>query len=350
MAKAKRLKSGNYRCLAYSHTDAAGKRHYESFTAATKKEAEYLAAQFEKEKERIRRPENMTVCVAVENYITIKQNVLSPSTIRGYNGIVRNYIKGNYIGNLSIRKISNVDLQRWVGELSAKVSPKTVRNAYGLLAAALEMFAPDMRVKATLPQLKDAGLYVPSDNDIKRLLGHIRGSELEIAVLLAAFGPMRRGEICALESTDINGRMVTVNKDIVLNNAKQWVVKQPKTLSSYRTIEYPQFVIDRVADINGRIIKATPNQISSRFKRAIKFSHSPHFRFHDLRHYSASIMHAMGIADQYIMDRGGWASDRIMKRVYIGTIEAEKQKATGVILGHFEDMQHEMQHGKEKSR
>lgn len=346
MAKAKKLKSGNWRCLAYSYTDAGGKRHYESFTAETRKEAEFLAAEFMRDKDKKIKTGNMTVCEAVENYITVKQNVLSPSTVRGYNSIVKNYISGNFIGNLPIRKITSVDTQRWVSELTAQVSAKTVRNSYGLLTAALEMFAPDMRVKATLPQLKDTGLYIPNDDDINRLLEHIRGKELEIAVLLAAFGPMRRGEICALESSDIHGNIITVNKSMVLTPSGEWIIKQPKTMSSYRTIEFPWFVIDRLSGIDGRIIKATPDQISGRFKRAIRFSQSPKFRFHDLRHYSASIMHAMGIADQYIMDRGGWASDRVMKRVYIGTIEAEKKKATGTILEHFENMQHEMQHKK----
>ncbi len=46
MAKAKKLKSGSWRCLVYDYTDLDGKQHYESFTAPTKKEAEYLAAEF----------------------------------------------------------------------------------------------------------------------------------------------------------------------------------------------------------------------------------------------------------------------------------------------------------------
>ena len=38
--------------------------------------------------------------------------------------------------------------------------------------------------------------------------------------------------------------------------------------------------------------------------------------FHDLRHYCASIQHAMGIPDAYIMQRGGWGSDAVLKNVY----------------------------------
>ena len=68
MAKAKKLKSGNWRCLVYSHTDSKGKRIYESFTASTKAEAEAMAAQFKLDTDR-KRTEDVTVKEAVENYL-----------------------------------------------------------------------------------------------------------------------------------------------------------------------------------------------------------------------------------------------------------------------------------------
>ena len=40
----------------------------------------------------------------------------------------------------------------------------------------------------------------------------------------------------------------------------------------------------------------------------------PHFRFHDLRHYCASVQHALGVPDAYIMQRGGWGN--MIKEVY----------------------------------
>ena len=73
------------------------------------------------------------------------------------------------------------------------------------------------------------------------------------------------------------------------------------------------------------------------------------FRFHDLRHYSASIMHAIGIPDQYIMARGGWKTDTVLKAVYRNVINDEQKKFTDKINSHFTTMQHEMQHEKEKT-
>ena len=44
--KAKKLPSGSWRAQG-TYYDEAGKRHFRSFTADTKKEAEYRAAEFE---------------------------------------------------------------------------------------------------------------------------------------------------------------------------------------------------------------------------------------------------------------------------------------------------------------
>lgn len=46
MATAKKLPSGNYRVNLYIGKGVDGKRKYKSFTAPTKKAAEYLAAQY----------------------------------------------------------------------------------------------------------------------------------------------------------------------------------------------------------------------------------------------------------------------------------------------------------------
>lgn len=45
---------------------------------------------------------------------------------------------------------------------------------------------------------------------------------MELPVLLAAFGPMRRGEICAFESSDISGNVVHVNKNMVKEEGGGW--------------------------------------------------------------------------------------------------------------------------------
>lgn len=341
MAKAKKLPSGSWRVQVFDYKDVDGKRHYKSFTASSKSEAQFMAAAWAAGKADDR-PDNITLYEAVTKYIDAKRGVLSPSTVAFYEQTQRCYLRK--IGETSLRDLTNTALQVWISEISRDHSPKTVRNAHGLVSAALEMFAPDFRIKTTLPARKRPELYTPSDQDVQALLAHVAGTELEIAVLLAAFGPMRRGEICALTSDDIHGNFVDVNKSMVMGPERAWSVKQPKTYSSYRRIEYPSFVIKKIKGIEGRIIKATPEQITSRFRRAIRFSGVTPFRFHDLRHYSASIMHAIGVPDQYILQRGGWASDNIMKSVYRNVIDIESAKQNRKILKHFDEISHEISH------
>ena len=341
MAKAKKLPSGNWRCQVFDHVDVNGKRHYKSFTASTKREAEFLAAEWLSGRSN-ELPEDITLYEAITRYIDMKRDVLSPSTVLGYEAMQKNYFQG--IGLMRMQALDNTKIQVWISDMAKKLSPKTVRNAHGLLSSTIDVFAPEFQLKTTLPAKKKPELYTPSDDDIKKLLQHISGTELEIAVLLAAFGPMRRGEICALTADDVHGNIVNVNKSMVLGPDGLWSIKQPKTYGSYRSIQYPDFVINRMEGIDGRIIKATPNQISNRFKRAVVYSHLPHFRFHDLRHYAASIMHAIGVPDQYILQRGGWSSDNVMKTVYRNVIDLEAAKQNKKIMQHFEVMQHEMQH------
>lgn len=345
MAKAKKLPSGQWRTLVYSHKDLDGKRRYESFTADTKKESEYLAAQYALNKDQVKRPKNITIKQAVSEYIELKTPILSPSTITAYKSISNTLL--DYIAESSVRDPDSTHLQKWVNSLTIDKSPKTVRNAWGLVVSAIKLYNPKADLSIELPAKKRPALYIPTDQEINTLLSHIIGKELEIAVYLAAFGPMRRGEICAVESTDVKGNNIAVNKSMVLCEDKTWAIKQPKTYAGYRTIEYPDFVISRISGITGRLVKATPDQISHRFERALKSAKLPnHFRFHDLRHYAASIMHAIGVPDQYIMGRGGWASDYVLKSVYRNELDDQKRKFTNTINGYFDSMQHEMQHKK----
>ena len=327
------LPSGSFRVQVYDYTDKAGKKHYKSFTAPTKRQAQALAADWKANREKM--PEtDMTLYEAVWRYIELKRAVLSPSTLTGYTAIQKTYFSGDF-GKHMLSSLTNIVVQTWVSDLSVIRSPKTVRNAYGLLSATLDVFMPDLHLKSTLPAKKRPELYCPSDDDVKKLLEHIKGTDLEIAVMLAAFGPLRRGEICALTSDDIHGNTITVSKSMVQEPDNQWYIKQPKTYGSYREIDFPDFVIDRIKDINGKIVNATPSRISGLFIKAITETDAPRFRFHDLRHYAASIMHAIGVPDQYILKRGGWISDNVMKSVYRNAIDSETVKQNKKINDHF---------------
>lgn len=81
MATAKKLPSGSYRVRIFDGVGADGKKKHKSFTADTKKEAEFMAAEYSLK--RRERPQELTVGEAIDKYIAAKENVLSPTTIHG---------------------------------------------------------------------------------------------------------------------------------------------------------------------------------------------------------------------------------------------------------------------------
>lgn len=92
--KRKKLKSGNWRVLEYDYTDENNKRHYKSFTASTKKEAEYMAKEYSHNKQRGAKTYNdLTLQEAYRRYIDSKSSVLAPSTIDGYEKICEMILK-----------------------------------------------------------------------------------------------------------------------------------------------------------------------------------------------------------------------------------------------------------------
>lgn len=341
MATPKKLPSGSWRCQVFDYTDENGKKHYRSITAPTKKECALLAAEFSSSKQRISKG-NLTVAEALEQYVSIKKDVLSPTSIRSYDSMRKNRFA--LLNDLPIQNLTNSDVQKWVNALTKKLASKSIYDTYGYLVATLDMFAPEIRLKVKLPRKQKQEIHVPSDEDVKKVLALVEGTDLEIAILFAAFGPLRRGEICALTSNDIRGKTVTVSKSMVRDTRNKWIIKEPKTDASYRTVIMPDFVIDRIKDIEGPLITVKPDTLTEQFERLFKNTDIPKFRFHDLRHYSASIMHAIGIPDQYIMQRGGWSTDGVMKAVYRNAIDDQTKKMNTKINDYFNAISHEISH------
>ena len=91
---------------------------------------------------------------------------------------------------------------------------------------------------------------------------------------------------------------------------------------------------------NGKLVNINPSRVSDRFIKYLKRLNMRRFRFHDLRHYSASIMHAIGVPDVYTMERGGWSSDHTLKNIYRGSMDDFSRKFTDITNEHFSTIQH----------
>ena len=130
---ATRLPSGSYRTQVLIGRDASGKRLYKSFTAPTAKQADLLALQWQADHPS---DANMgdTLRKAMHDFLRTREDVLSPSTIRGYTSIQKELEKGfpRLVGR-KIAMITGDDLQSIVNQITRTRSPKTARNYYGFL-------------------------------------------------------------------------------------------------------------------------------------------------------------------------------------------------------------------------
>ena len=339
MVKAKKLPSGKWNCYVYSHTDEKGKRHYASFTAETKAEAQRLALEFQCNKNQESSPQEITVKKALDNYIASKTNDLSPSTINGYKKQLKHYDK---LANIRVGALNSVDLQNFVNDISAKVSPKTVSNIYSLLLSSIRQYS-DRNFRVTLPQKKNPERNIPTDADVKSLIENAN-PKLKLAIILGSQG-LRRGEIASLKFKDIlsDFNAIYIHSDLVKGD-EGWVYKEiPKTSSSTRKVVLPKQIIDMLLEQKTEdktdddyIIGLIPSSITTNFIN-LRDRLGMKCRFHDLRHYSASILHSIGVPDVYIMERGGWSSDNVLKSIYRNSLSDKSVHFTNIANNYFED-------------
>lgn len=342
MAKAKKLPSGNWRVQVFVGVED-GKRKYMSFTAESTWEAEYQASQYARNRKERKNVMNITVGEAVTRYIDSKDGVISPATIRGYRSIQINGLKN--LRDIKLKDLTNETIQQQIRAKMKTHSPKSVLNEHGLLTAALNMFYPEFRINVSLPQKKKRPQTVPTDAQIKELLALAKGKDIELPIMLAAMGSLREGEIAALLVEDIMKDGIRVNKDMVRNQYQKWEIKgTPKSDAGNRIAPLPDKVIQMLKEhVKGksnqdRIFKMNPEGIYDRYKKLKQQCGMDKCRFHDLRHYYASVAHLIGVPDQYIMLNGGWKDKGTLQQIYQHTLIDHEEEESMKITGHFETL------------
>lgn len=345
MAKAKKLPSGKWRVLVYAGKNKNGKRTYKSFTAPTQRKAEKAALEWQENYQLINFDlTNLTVRLAIDRYIEQKSNVLSPSTIAGYRRIQRNCLQE--LMDIRLNRLTPDDVQNAVNRMAAIASPKYVRNAYGLITAVLHDLLPAFPTRITLPPPRPQ-ILIPAEDYTTEIFAAVKGTEIELPVLLAAWLSLRMSEVRGIRWTAINGDVLTIDTAIV-DCEGHAVEKGTKNISSTRKLRVPPYIMELIRKqphTSEFVITLSGQAIYKRFVRTCEKAGLPHFRFHDLRHINASVMLALGVPDKYAMERGGWKTDRTLKKVYQHTWINQREDIDNRINGYFSQiMQHEMQH------
>ena len=341
MATAKKLPSGSWRVRVYSHTTPDGKKHYESFTASTKQQAEQMANKFTNNIDR-NRTNDLTVKEAVENYIKSNENVLSPATIYGYH---KDANRMESISNIRIRKITSKDLQSFISSLSDNgLAPKTIKNTYGLLRSALTFSGVEQNFMVHLPSTAKKSKTAPENEQIIALYENAT-DKMKIAIALAAFHSLRRGEIAALKFKDLDGNNLYIHSDMVWGIDNKWHYKDvPKTDASNRTVYLPDALVALIGNGSPEeyILGINPNTIGENFRR-LKKKLDIDITFHDLRHYFASLSVILGIPDIYTAQLGGWKNNSsVLKEVYQNNIVSMSKNYAQKISEQYESMTQKM--------
>jgi len=339
--KAVKLPSGSWRARVYLGKDENGKQLFESVTRPTEYECLEEAGRLTKHHhEVIMNPGTMTLEEAINKYISMKSNILSPSTIRGYDSIRKNHLQPEM--NMQIRKITSAVMQQAVNREAKDSSPKTVSNIYGVVKTVVKEFT-GRELHVTLPQREDPDTMVLSIAECQKLVKSIEGDTAEIPILLALFLGLRRSEIIALSHSDWDSskKELSISKASVYDKNHRYVVKTTKTRKSKRKIPVSDYLakkLDRCVEKNIPFCPMHPDNLRKRLNIICKREGLPNIGLHALRHQNASIMLMLGTPDKYAMERGGWSSNSTMKKIYQHTINDKRAAANATINSYLDSL------------
>lgn len=297
-----------------------------------------------------KRPESLTVGEAIDRYIESKDAVLSPATIKGYKKIRKNTMQG--IMKVPLHSLSQEKIQKEINMMAKKLSPKSVRNAHGLLSAALAEYHPSLVLCTTLPQKRRYEAEIPSAEDIVKIAEAAKGTKAELPILLATWLGLRASEIRGITWDCVQGDLLHI-KQAIVDGENGPEIKGTKTYSGDRKIRMPQYIKDLIAaqpHTSEYVISLSGQAMYKRFTRLCESAGLPHYRFHDLRHANASIMLALNVPDKYAMERMGHATNNMLKSVYQHTMRDKQDEVADLVDNYFTEKLHTILHtGKENT-
>jgi integrase len=290
------------------------------------------------------------------------RNKVRPTTYGRYEQLVRVHVTP-LLGGVQLAKLAAIHVENFYTELAKKGATAWTRKMVGMVltnalrhAVRLKLipFNPAADVVKARPEEKEMQYF--TEPNVKQFLDAARSCRLYALFVLAIGSGMRQGELLGLQWPDIDFDKGTVTVQRSLAQVKgQFILKEPKSKRSRRTITLPRFVLDALQEHRQAMLKEgnitapvfctkTGNYIGKGnllrqvykpvFKRAkahaLKVAEErsakegkpvepvllPEIRFHDLRHTHATTLLASGHSIKAVSHRLGHASIELTLRVY----------------------------------
>lgn len=269
------------------------------------------------------------------------------------------------LGAKRVTKVRTADLDRlyasWRNEggvAGRPLSPASVQRYHTIVRGALNQavkwgwLVSNPAVLTTRPKVVPATIRPPTPEQILSLLAHTETHDPETAVFLrlAAITGARRGEVCALRWSDLDGDSLKIERAIV-ESADGLVEKGTKTHGSRRVAldaktadtlrEHRRRCVERALACGAGLpddaylfarepdgsVSWRPDYVSYRFSKLRGAVGLDGARLHDLRHAMATLMLAGGADVRTVAGRLGHRNVATTLNVYGHFIEASDRAA-----------------------
>lgn len=322
-----------------------GQRHSQSFERKADAEA-WLASQ-QTDQKRGAWLDPRAGRVTFEQYATAwleNRPKLSARTREDYGDILEDHLVPRF-GRLELAQVTPSSVRNWFERL-AGTYPARAAKAYRLLRAILNTAVADERILRNPCRVDGGGTENSPERptatlaDVDALVAAMP-EQLRLAVLLATWTQLRRGEILGLRRRDVDlmhGTLTVTKTRQRLGDGTE-VLGPPKSRAGARTIAVPPHVIPVLRDHLDRFAGAGPNahlfigarsgeplhpsSLKKAWTRARDVTGLTHLHMHDMRHTGNTWAAATGASTKELMARMGHSSPAAALRYQHATEERD---------------------------
>lgn len=297
-------------------------------------------------------PPDDTLHALFVRWITYKRRDVRPATYRQYVRVLRGLLPE--LGTRRPADLTVLDLELAVQHLTASQGARAAGRALRILRMVLrqavrwQLLTVNVAEPVRAPRTEKSEMQVWTPAEVRRFLDAAASHRLFPLFALAVSTGLRKGELLGLHWEDVNldARELTVRHTLVVNEAGQYVVGQPKTDAGRRRIALAEDTVaalrahwraehrgTRAPRPSGFVFTAAsghhvqPRQLDKVYRALTEAAGLPRIRFHDLRHTAASLLIRQGIPAKVVADRLGHADPTFTLKVYTHVYDDQRVQA-----------------------